>query len=67
MVEKVNVSNKCQKAKNAAKKTYVYLMLFIMYAPILLLIIFSFTDSQLIDFAAWKGFSLKLYEKLFRN
>lgn len=67
MVEKVNVSNKCQKAKNAAKKTYVYLMLFIMYAPILLLIIFSFTNSQLIDFAAWKGFSLKLYEKLFRN
>lgn len=60
-------SVKSGRAGNIIKKSYVYLMLFIMYAPILLLIIFSFSDAQLIDFKLWTKFTLELYEKLFRN
>lgn len=46
-------------------KFYVYLILLIMYAPILVLIIFSFTDTKLVG--NWNGFSLHLYESLFKN
>lgn len=44
---------------------YVYILLFIMYAPILLLIVFSFTDTKIIG--RWDGFSLHLYKALFRD
>ena len=47
------------------KRLYIYIILTLMYAPILVLIIYSFTDSQLIGF--WNGFSLRLYELLFKN
>ena len=46
-------------------KFYVYILLFIMYAPILLLIAFSFTDTKIIG--KWGGFSLHLYRALFRD
>ncbi len=46
-------------------KFYVYLVLLLMYAPILVLIIFSFTDAKLIG--TWNGFSLRLYASLFKN
>ncbi len=46
-------------------KSYVYLLLFVMYAPILLLIVFSFTDTKIIG--NWDGFSLHLYQALFRD
>lgn len=44
---------------------YVYILLFIMYAPILLLIVYSFTDTKIIG--KWGGFSLRLYGALFRD
>jgi len=44
---------------------YVYILLFIMYAPILLLIVFSFTNTKIIG--RWDGFSLHLYSALFRD
>lgn len=44
---------------------YVYILLFVMYAPILLLIVFSFTDTKIIG--RWDGFSLHLYKALFRD
>lgn len=47
------------------KHSYIYLILFLMYAPTLVLIIFSFTDSKLVG--TWHGFSFKLYEQLFKN
>ncbi len=47
------------------RKFYVYIVLFIMYAPILLLIVFSFTDTKLVG--SWNGFSLRLYLSLARN
>ena len=46
-------------------KFYVYILLFIMYAPILLLIVYSFTDTKIIG--KWGGFSLHLYKALFRD
>lgn len=46
-------------------KFYIYLILLIMYAPILVLIIFSFTDTKLVG--NWNGFSLRLYGSLFKN
>jgi len=46
-------------------KFYVYLLLLVMYAPLLLLIIFSFTDTKIIG--NWDGFSLKLYSSLFKD
>lgn len=44
---------------------YVGLMLFLMYLPILVLIVFSFTEARVIG--TWTGFSLALYPNLFRN
>ena len=46
-------------------KSYVYVLLFVMYAPILLLIAFSFTNTKIIG--KWDGFSLHLYSALFRD
>ena len=46
-------------------KSYVALILCIMYAPIFVLIAFSFTEATLIG--NWSGFSLKLYSNLFKN
>ena len=44
---------------------YVYILLLLMYAPILLLIVYSFTDTKIIG--SWNGFSLHLYRALFRD
>ena len=46
-------------------KFYVYILLLIMYAPILLLIIFSFTNTKILG--KWGGFSLHLYKALFSD
>ena len=46
-------------------KFYVYILLFVMYAPLLLLIVFSFTDTKIIG--NWDGFSLELYRSLFKD
>ncbi|MDD7736407.1 MAG: ABC transporter permease [Bacillales bacterium] len=44
---------------------YIYLILIIMYLPILLLAVFSFTVSDQVG--VWTGFSFQLYVDLFRN
>ncbi len=46
-------------------KSYVWLILLLMYAPIFVLIIFSFTETK--NVGAWNGFSFKLYAKLFND
>ena len=51
--------------KKILAKSYVALILCIMYAPIFVLIAFSFTEATLIG--NWSGFSLKLYSNLFKN
>lgn len=46
-------------------KFYIYILLLIMYAPILLLIVYSFTDTHVIG--KWRGLSLHLYKSLFSD
>ena len=57
-----------KRRKNIAKmiaKIFVYFMLFVMYAPILVLVLFSFTEATLIG--NWNGFSFGLYKELFND
>lgn len=46
-----------------AAQAYLWLLLIVLYAPILLIIIFSFTQSKV--FGNWTGFTFGLYENLF--
>jgi len=46
-----------------AAQAYLWLLLVVLYAPILLIIIFSFTKSKV--FGNWEGFTLGLYQNLF--
>lgn len=46
-----------------AGQAYLWLLLVVLYAPILLIIIFSFTKSKV--FGNWEGFTLGLYQNLF--
>lgn len=45
--------------------TYVFLMYLFLYAPILVLVIFSFNDSK--SRTSWEGFTLRWYRELFSN
>ena len=51
--------------KKILAKCFVYLVLLLMYAPILVLIIFSFTTAR--SLGQWDGFSFKLYLELFKD
>ncbi len=44
-------------------KCYIWLLLVILYAPIVFIIVFSFTESKVLG--NWTGFSTKLYSNLF--
>lgn len=46
-------------------KTFLSLGFFFLYAPILILVIFSFNKSELVT--VWAGFSFKWYGELFRD
>jgi spermidine/putrescine transport system permease protein len=49
----------------AVKKIYSFLIYLFLYAPIILVIVFSFNNSK--SKSVWKGFTLKWYEMLFRD
>src|SRR5574344_2870541 len=52
--------------KKVLAKTYIYLVLLLMYVPILVLIAYSFTTTSQIG--QWNGiFTMKLYAYLFKN
>ena len=51
--------------KKILAKSYLWLILLLLYAPILLLVFFSFTDTTTIG--TWNGFSFKPYQNLFGN
>ena len=42
-------------------------MFLFLYAPILVLIVFSFNDTETASRTVWSGFSLKWYQKLFED
>lgn len=44
-------------------QTYLWVLLLVLYAPIFVIIVFSFTESKVLG--NWTGFSLHLYEQLF--
>lgn len=48
-------------------RVYSVLIFFFLYAPIFVLIIFSFNDSTTMSRSVWSGFSLKWYSKLFQD
>ena len=50
-------------AKRIGGQAYLWLLLIVLYAPILLIFIFSFTQSKV--FGNWTGFTFHLYENLF--
>lgn len=51
--------------KKILSKAYIALMLLILYAPILVLMVFSFTDSDALGI--WHGFTFQLYINVFKH
>ncbi len=51
--------------KRIISASYLGILLVMLYAPILIIIIFSFTESKVLG--NWTGFSLKLYTSLFKE
>lgn len=54
------------KMKNFTKNFYLFLVFVFMYAPIVVMTIYSFNDSKSRT-TQWKGFTLKWYIKLFED
>lgn len=50
--------------KDKLSKLYLYLVFIFLYAPIIILMIYSFNESK---YRVWTGFSLKWYIELFHN
>ena len=50
-------------AKKVVSRVYLWLILFILYAPIAFIAIFSFTEAK--SLGNWTGFTLNLYKSLF--
>jgi len=46
-------------------QTYIWLILILMYLPVLVLIVFSFTEAT--NVGTWTGFSWNLYPRLFQD
>lgn len=51
--------------KRLLSSSYLGLLLVLLYAPILIIVIFSFTEAKVLG--NWTGFSLKLYGSLFQG
>ncbi len=51
--------------KKIIGQCYIWLILILMYLPVLVLIAFSFTDSERVG--KWDGFSFDLYPRLFQD
>ena len=71
-MEKAPMSSAQKEARKRARsltlrrvisQSYLWFLLFLLYAPIILIIIFSFTRSKVLG--NWSGFTFDLYENLF--
>jgi spermidine/putrescine transport system permease protein len=51
------------KVKTLAARVYIWLLLIVLYAPIVFIAIFSFTEAK--SLGNWTGFSVQLYQNLF--
>lgn len=54
-----------KKVENILSKLYLVLIFIFLYAPIAVLIVFSFNNSK--SMSTWNGFTLKWYYQLFNN
>ena len=53
--------------KKAITRLYTFLIFLFLYAPILVLMVFSFNDTETSSRTVWSGFSLRWYQKLFED
>lgn len=53
--------------KKAIGRLYTLLIFLFLYAPIVVLIVYSFNDTETASRTVWSGFSLKWYKKLFED
>lgn len=51
--------------RRIVEQVYVWVLLILSYAPIAIIVIYSFTEAKVLG--NWSGFSLKLYESLFHT
>ena len=51
--------------KKIIGQSYIWLLLFLMYLPVLVLIVFSFTEAT--NVGEWTGFTFNLYPRLFQS
>lgn len=51
--------------RRIVEQVYVWVLLILLYAPIAIIVIYSFTEAKVLG--NWSGFSLKLYESLFHT
>lgn len=51
--------------RRIVEQVYVWVLLILLYAPIAIIVIYSFTETKVLG--NWSGFSLKLYESLFHT
>lgn len=51
--------------KKICAQSYIWLLLIILYAPIVIIAIYSFTDAKVLG--NWTGFSLDLYKNVFKG
>lgn len=51
------------KAKKLLARAYIWLLLVVLYAPIVFIAVFSFTEAK--SLGNWTGFSMQLYSNLF--
>lgn len=63
MVESFKIKNHAMNIKKLLAQGYLWLLLAILYTPILIIAIFSFTETKVLG--NWTGFSVKLYTNLF--
>src|SRR5574344_801980 len=65
----LSLFHKNERAKDILKKTlaqcFIWLVLLLMYVPILVLIAYSFTPAT--NIGTWTGFSFSLYSDLFHD
>ena len=53
------------KTKKVLAKVYIWLLLVVLYAPIVFIVVFSFTEAK--SLGNWTGFSTQLYQNLFNG
>ena len=51
--------------KKIIGQSYIWLILLLMYLPVLVLIAFSFTEA--VNVGQWTGFSFNLFGRLFKS